>query len=267
MSNELTIHQHGMGDLETMARAISGSKLFGVSTPEQALALCLIAQSEGRHPASAAMDYDIIQNRPAKKSKATLRDFLAAGGKVEWHTLSDERADATFSHPAGGTVRIDWDMARGAKAGLSGKDMWKKFPRQMLKARCVSEGVGTVYPMATSGMYAPEEVSDFDEPRNVTPAKTTPIAAASGKPIEGDPFADAPNVFDADDLEAWATVFEDEIDKATGPYTPAAEAFEARTGEPQWAQLDASSPGRTDELRRKVRAKIKALRDAGKVSA
>ncbi len=98
------------------------------------------------------------------------RDFLVSHGKVEWRTLSDTVADATFSHPDGGTVRISWDMDRAKAAGLSGKDNWKKFPRQMLRARLLSEGIRTVYPMATSGMYVPEEVQDFDE----KPAKAVP---------------------------------------------------------------------------------------------
>lgn len=154
------VPQHAVTDLERMARAIAASKLFGIQTPEQALALCLVAQAEGRHPATAAQDYHILQGRPAKKADAMLRDFLAGGGKVEWHTLTDAMADATFSHPAGGSARIDWTLARAKQAGLT-TPMWSKYPRQMLRSRTVSEGVRTVYPMATSGMYVPEEVADF----------------------------------------------------------------------------------------------------------
>lgn len=161
MNAVATVHNYAVTDLERMALAFSGSKMFGVTTPDQALALCLVAQAEGRHPASAAMDYSIIQNRPAKKADAMLRDFISSGGKVEWHQLDNETADATFSHPSGGSVRIDWTMARAKEAGLGGKDMWKKYPRQMLRSRTVSEGVRTVCPGATSGMYVPEEVQDF----------------------------------------------------------------------------------------------------------
>jgi len=160
-----TIHQ--IPDLERMARAFSASKLFGVTTPEQALALCLIAQSENRHPASAAQDYHIINGRPAKKAESMLRDFLSSGGSVEWHGLDDTKADATFSHPSGGTVRISWDMARASKAGIN-NPMWKKYPRQMLRSRVVSEGVRTVCPGATSGMLVIEEAEDY-QPRDVTP--------------------------------------------------------------------------------------------------
>ena len=154
-----------VSDIERMARAVASSKLFGMTTPEQALSLMLVAQAEGRHPASAAQDYHIIQGRPAKKSDAMLRDFLSAGGKVQWLALDDKRAEATFSHPAGGTVTIAWDIDRAKRAALSGKDMWAKYPRQMLRSRVVSEGIRTVFPGATSGMYVPEEVPDMPEPR------------------------------------------------------------------------------------------------------
>jgi len=158
--------KHSLGDIERIAAAIAKSNLFGIKTPEQALVLCLIAQAEGLHPALAAMRYNIIGGKPAKTAEAMMRDFLQAGGKVIWHCLTDKVAEATFSHPSGGEVRIKWDMATATQAGLSGKDNWKKTPRAMLRSRVVSEGVRTVCPMATSGMYLPEEVQDFSDPKD-----------------------------------------------------------------------------------------------------
>lgn len=155
-----------LNDLQFMARNMASSGLFGVKNEVQALSIMLIAQAEGMHPAIAARDYDIVNGRPAKKTEAMLRDFLSNQGKVEWHELTDEKADATFSHPGGGTVRISWDMERAKAAGLGGKDIWKKYPRQMLRSRIISEGIRTVCPMATSGMYVPEEVQDFSPVNN-----------------------------------------------------------------------------------------------------
>lgn len=151
--------------LNTMARAFAQSGMFGAKNQEQALSLLLLAQAEGVHPAIAMRDFDIINGRPAKKAEAMHRSFIAAGGTITWHKLSDELADATFSHPQGGTARITWDMARAHKAGIGGKDNYKKYPRQMLKARVVSEGCRTVYPAATSGLYVPEEVREMPAPK------------------------------------------------------------------------------------------------------
>lgn len=173
-------------DMERMAVAFAQSGLFGVKTPDQALALCLLAHAEGRHPALAARDYDIINLRPAKKADAMQRDFLGAGGKIEWHALEDDICDATFSHPLGGSARITWDMKRAQTAGLGGKDMWKKYPRQMLRSRVVSEGVRTVYPSAAGGMYVPEEVRDFDQDR---PEPSQPPAKRA-RDIKAEPVSD-----------------------------------------------------------------------------
>jgi hypothetical protein len=159
-----------MNEIQAMAEAVASSGLFGVKTPAQALSLMLIAQAEGRHPALAARDYDIIQGRPAKKTEAMLRDFLQQDGKVEWHALDDTIADATFSHPAGGSVRIAWDMKRVAKAKISNAAMYEKYPRAMLRSRTVSEGIRTVCPMATSGMYVPEEIHGFGSAKDITPS-------------------------------------------------------------------------------------------------
>jgi hypothetical protein len=167
-------------DMQTLAVAIAKSNLFGIKTPEQALVLMAIAQAEGRHPVEAARDYDIINGRPAKKAEAMLRDFILAGGKVAWHALTDELADATFTHPQTGEVRIDWDMKR-AMTAFGKKDMYAKFPRQMLRSRVVSEGVRTLWPLATSGMYEPGEAADI-------PAQETPH---TGSTIEGEPPSDA----------------------------------------------------------------------------
>jgi hypothetical protein len=153
-----------------MAQAVASSGLFGIKTADQALALMLIAAAEGRHPALAARDYDIINGRPAKKTEAMLRDFLQQEGTVEWHKLDDAVADATFSHPSGGTVRISWDMARVRKAKIANPAMYEKYPRAMLRSRTVSEGVRTVCPMATSGMYVPEEIHGFGREKDITPS-------------------------------------------------------------------------------------------------
>lgn len=169
-------------DLDRMAQAVAESKLFGITNKDQALALMLVAQAEGLHPATAARDYHIIQGRPALKADAMLARYLNSGGKVAWHEHTDTKVAATFSHPSGGELRIDWDLERAKKAGLGGKDMWAKYPRQMLRARVISEGIRATNPAVAVGLYTPEEVGDFDEkpkrgkrePKDMGPAEVVP---------------------------------------------------------------------------------------------
>lgn len=161
MSNALV----PMNDIEKMGTAISKSGLFGMKTPDQAVALMLIAQAEGMHPAIAARDYHVIQGRPALKADAMLARFQTAGGKVNWDVYTDAEVKATFSHPAGGSVTLSWTLEQAKRIGLAGKDNWKNYPRAMLRARVISEGIRTVYPGCVVGVYTPEEVQDFDQPK------------------------------------------------------------------------------------------------------
>ena len=148
-------------DIERAGSYIAKSGLFGVKTPEQAIALMLVAQAEGRNPFEAARDYHIIQGRPALKADSILARFQQAGGSVRWIELSDTKAVAEFSHPQGGKVTIDWDLDRAKRAGLLGKENWRNYPRQMLRARVISEGVRTIYPGVCVGTYTVEEVQDM----------------------------------------------------------------------------------------------------------
>ena len=201
-------------DLERIATAIARGGLFGSKDPYAVLTLCMLAQAEGQHPAVVFRDYHLISGKPAKKAEAMQRDFLAAGGKIEWHELTDDCCDATFSHPQGGSARISWDKARVKQAQLGSNAMHTKYPRQMLRSRVISEGVRTVFPGATSGMYVPEEVADFAD---VTPARAAPpmpqptrardMPALTERAAAVAPMADAgENMHDAEPAAASATL-------------------------------------------------------------
>ena len=155
--------------MERMASAIAKSGLFGVKTPEQAFALMLVSQAEGRHPATAAQEYHVIQGRPALKADTLLARYQQAGGTVKFEELSEKRCAATFSHPASGSFTIDWTIEMAQRAGLAGKDNWKAYPRAMLRARVISEGVRTSFPGVAIGVYTPEELQDGAPEVDITP--------------------------------------------------------------------------------------------------
>lgn len=172
-----------LDDMLRMASAVAESGLFGMKNQNQALALMLVAQAEGQHPATITQDYDIIQGKATRKTHSVLARFQAAGGRVEWHALTNEVADATFSHPQGGSLRLDWTLAQAKAAGLTGKDNWKNYPRAMLRARVIAEGVRAVYPAAIGGMLTPEEAQDMD----AMPAKHMGAAEVIAPPPAPEP--------------------------------------------------------------------------------
>jgi hypothetical protein len=213
-------------DVEKMGNAIAKSKLFGMKTPEEAIALMLVAQAEGLHPVSAARDYNIILGKPALKADAILARFQNAGGSVDWDAMTDARVAGKFTHPTACPkgITIDWDMKRATTAGFAGKDNWKKFPRQMLRARVISEGVRACYPASCAGVYTPEEVQDFsEEPKAVKavvkedpkPAAPAPVAKPVPLPVkEAEVIPQEPdNIEDALTAEEKAAFFGGEVVK------------------------------------------------------
>jgi hypothetical protein len=149
-------------DMAQMAKTITASGLFGFKTESEALALMLVAQAEGSHPVSAAKEYHIISGKPALKADAMLARFQCRGGKVRWIQLSETVAEAEFSHQSGGTITIKWTIEMAHNAEITKNPTWKKFPRAMLKARVISEGIRTVFPAVITGVYTPEEIQDMD---------------------------------------------------------------------------------------------------------
>lgn len=149
-------------DIEKMANAVAASKLFGVKNANEAIALMLVAQAEGMHPATAARDYHVIQGRPALKADAMLARFQQAGGSVQWKEYTDEKVTGVFSHPQGGTLELSWTIQQAKSIGIANKDNWKNYPRAMLRARVISEGIRSIYPGCVVGVYSPEEIADFD---------------------------------------------------------------------------------------------------------
>jgi hypothetical protein len=171
-----------LSDIKEMAEVAATSRMFGFKNPQEAMAIMLLCQAENLHPAVAMRDYHVIQGRPALKADAMLARFQQAGGSVQWKDYTDEKVTGIFSHPSGGSLEVSWSLAQAKSIGIANKDNWKNYPRAMLRARCVSEGIRSVYPGCVVGVYTPEEVQDF------TPNKTIDMGVAErveeSQPVE-----------------------------------------------------------------------------------
>ena len=177
-----------VADIEKMAVAIAKSKMFGMKTADEAFALMLIAQAEGMHPAIAARDYHVIQGRPTLKADAMLARFQNAGGKVQWDVYTDAEVTGTFSHPSGGSLKLTWTFAQAKSIGLTGKDNWKNYPRAMLRARCISEGIRTVYPGCVVGTYTAEEIEEIPKPKDMGMVEEVVAAVEEVKAVQDGAF-------------------------------------------------------------------------------
>ena len=152
-------------EMQQMAEVAVASKMFGFKNTQEALSVMLLCQAENLHPMIALRDYHVIQNRPTLKADAMLARFQQAGGSVQWKEYTNEKVTGVFSHPQGGTLELSWTLAQAKAIGIANKDNWKNYPRAMLRARVISEGIRSVFPGCVVGVYTPEEVQDFEPPK------------------------------------------------------------------------------------------------------
>jgi hypothetical protein len=152
-----------MQAIKTLGLSIFKSGIFGLDKPEQGEILAMQCMVEKKSPLELARTYHFIQGQLAIRSDALLAKFQQAGGTVVWTERSDEKVKATFRK---GTSSADIvaDMkeyvGNGTALGKDGKlkDNWKKWPRRMLTARAISEGVRLIAPECCFGTYTVEEL-------------------------------------------------------------------------------------------------------------
>jgi hypothetical protein len=174
MSHDLArppLVDYSIGELETIADYVAKSQMFKVRTKEAAITLMLLCQADGLHPIKALRRYHVLDDGSiSMRADAMQAEFQTRGGTVEWIETTAEKAEAVFSHPAlqAKPIRLSVTFesldAAGVTRGRDGvKTNWRKFPRQMLRARLISEAVRMIDPGIVCGIYTPEEASDFGD--------------------------------------------------------------------------------------------------------
>ena len=152
-----------MSAIKTLGLAIFKSGIFGLDKPEQGEILAMQCMVEKKSPLELARTYHFIQGQLAIRSDALLAKFHQAGGSVDWTERTDEKVTAIFRKgTASAAIVADMKeyVGNGTALGKDGKlkDNWKKWPRRMLTARAVSEGVRLIAPECCFGTYTVEEL-------------------------------------------------------------------------------------------------------------
>ena len=182
MSNELEITPIGdvkmydkisdpLAAIKTLGGAIFKSGIFGLDKPEQGEILAMQCLAERKSPLELARTYHFIQGQLAIRSDALLAKFHQIGGTVSWQKRTDNEVEATFRKGTSyanivATMKEYVENGTATKAdGKTLKDNWKKWPRRMLTARAISEGVRLVAPECCFGVYVAEEIMDANIPQ------------------------------------------------------------------------------------------------------
>lgn len=167
--------------------------------------LALMCLSEKKSPTELLRVYDVVEGKLRKKAAAALAEFRANGGKHKWLKSGDEPAHKPEDHFAelqltdreGIPLTYRYSMADAAAEGLvKPKSRWEKRPGNMLRARCISNGLGMLCPEIFAGddsesesLPTPASAIDLSktEPKSEPVIEVTATKVETAKPVESTP--------------------------------------------------------------------------------
>jgi hypothetical protein len=183
--------QNPLDAIQQVGQFFAKSGMFGCDRIEQGAVLAMECLATNKPPSVIARTYHIMDGKLSKKALAALAEFRAAGGKHKWiKDGSDGKEAAVELTMDGNTITSRFSIEDAQRMGASFKpgSGWVKAPSNMLRARCISNGVAMLAPEIFAGDVADESESQpLPAPllREVKVVDAEIISEASGKPEEG----------------------------------------------------------------------------------
>jgi hypothetical protein len=144
---------------ETMLR--SGLLPQSIKSAGQVIIIAMAGRDFGLTATQSLRCIHVIQGRPTMSAELLAGLVMKHPACDYFQMVESTPESATYEthrkgHPRPSTIRYTLDDAK--RAGLTGKDVWKSHPAAMLRARASAALARAVYPDATLGMYATEEM-------------------------------------------------------------------------------------------------------------
>ncbi len=177
-----------------MGKTLVNSKFLPrtIDTTEKAVAVMLKGRELGWPPMRAFQYIHIIEGKPTLAAEGMLALIydLVPGAIIRIVETTNERCVIDAARPGQPPTRFIFSIEDAQRAQVMGKDNWRKYPRAMLRARCISEMARAVFPDALMGCsYVPEELGalvdeqgDVIEVRTETPRSEAPPPSAASEP-------------------------------------------------------------------------------------
>lgn len=156
-----------------------------------AVVLMLAADEYGLSPMEGITKLFMIGGRVVPSANTMLELAQRKGLAVRPIVNTEEAYEAEYSRPGREPFTYRYTLDEAKKAGLTGSDTWKKYPRQMLAARGNSTALRLYAGDLVGGGYSAEEVAgssgSFDDQGNFRPdpAVTGPAPAPDFVAFEG----------------------------------------------------------------------------------
>ena len=176
-----------------IAETLYQSGLYpSVKNAAGAFAIIQYGAEMGLAPMQSLQMINIVMGKPACDAKL----LLALMRRDGWNYVIDQSDNMICRmrfKKNNQEHEITYTIEEAMEAGLTGKEIWKKYPADMLFSRCASRASRRLAPETTLGIYTIEEMESIDPspPSNINPPKSenqsdpqseqTPVQAKNAK--------------------------------------------------------------------------------------
>lgn len=182
-------------------------KHFG--TKEAVLTAILYGQELGFSPIRALNMITVIQGKPSIEAQGLKALAIDKGAKIETVEWTDKKCTLKCTRGTW-TETLTYTYEDAALAGYVGKDNWKRMPKNMLYARCVSMLLRNMFADVIGGLNSKEELEDAEWVSRHPAGGGGDSGEPTGKIIEAE---STPSVFAYDLNDYMAGLEGDELNK------------------------------------------------------
>lgn len=146
--------------MKEQAKILHDSGFFpkAIKKPSQALAVMLAGRELGLGPMESLRSVYIVNGQTTISSGLMGAMIWQAGHAYNIDESTAKVCQITFTRSNGQKYTHRFTHEDAVKAGLAGKDVWRKYEKAMLFNRCISGGGRAFMPDITRRMYTPEEM-------------------------------------------------------------------------------------------------------------
>lgn len=155
----------------TIARDAGTFLPKAVDSAGKVLAIFLKARELGMPPMQALSSIHIVEGKPTMSAEGMRALVLSKmpGASFDYIESTDKKCVIEATRPGNKKpVRREFTWENAVRAGVTNKDNWRKYPQEMLLARCTAAICRMAFPDVIAGMYDPEELGvELDDKGNV----------------------------------------------------------------------------------------------------
>ena len=162
-------------DAMNLARALARSEAIPKrywGRPDDVFATILHGDEMGLSPSIALTNIYMIEGTPTFSARFVMAIMLRRG-LVQFRERTHERVTVYGRRSNGTHLEVTWTIDDAKRAELAAKQTWKRYPRQMLTARAITElgrtlfaddvVLGSAYTPEELGAVGPYDVIDIDD--------------------------------------------------------------------------------------------------------